>query len=59
MIHILLALRHCNADRRGETGSEYGHGLAETAAVKLSVVEIHLEIDIIGKPHLIAIGLGS
>ena len=57
MSHIPLALRHCNADRWSETGAEYGHSLAETAAVKLSVVEIHLEIDIIGKPHLIAIGL--
>ena len=49
MVSACLRLSYGQAHRRSNTGSEDGHRAGEGALVELPVVEIHLEINVIGE----------
>ena len=56
MVSACLRLGYGQAHRRSNTGSEDGHRAGKGALVELPVVEIHLEVDVIGKLDGLVLG---
>jgi hypothetical protein len=41
------------ADSRSQTRAEYCHGTGEGASVELAIVEVHLEVYVVGELNLL------